>query len=821
MFLAEPAQMPAPVEVAVVADSPETPALPLVRRMNPTGKALRFIVPVSDGPTYLGDVELIVAPDDSLSIVAPRLEQLLEPLLKRDIFEKLRTRIGGDAEVSAATLGEFGIRIAYDDAKLALAVSVPVEERELSRLSLRSAYANGGETLAPAGVSGYVNLRGAMDLSEQGSETGISAPEFALDGAMRLGEVVAESEGYASFRPSVPGFRRTGSRLVYDDLNRTMRWQAGDLHPLAQTFQSTPNMAGLSVTRLYSILDPQREVRSSGAQSFSLFAPSVVETVVNGRIVERRTLQPGNYSLNDFPLADGANRVQLQIEDPTGQRRTIDFDLYYSRTLLAPGLVEFSAIAGVYANPSFDGISYTDDWAASGFVRKGITQQLTAGANFQADRLAQQGGVELLFGSAPGLIGANLSLSQRNTGQEGFAGSLTFEKTTTGNGYDGQSFHASAEIRSKDFATPGQLPRSEAIKWRLLAGYSKNFSRDRFVTADIQYARNRLTSQNQISSRVGFGFRMNRDVGGTIEVQYDHGVFRDGFVARFGIRKRFGLRSNAHADVDTDGTFRAGYQTGGGDGIGAWSGDFDLVRNVDDASLNANAYYAGNRFEGIVNQTVDYDESSDRLTSARTSLRFATAIAFADGAVAIGRPVTDSFLIARAHSSLDGHPVRVDPRATGEMARSGTLGPALVGNLSPYSERTMLYEVDNPPTGYDLGAGNVQIDPKYRAGYSLTVGSDYHLLVVGKLLNRLGEPISLLTGTATELAAPKRPGITVFTTRDGRFVAQGLRPGRWRIAMASEPPAVFEFDLPGETAGSAQGMIRIGTLKETPQEQGK
>nr|WP_166180430.1 hypothetical protein [Altererythrobacter segetis] len=93
--------------------------------------------------------------------------------------------------------------------------------------------------------------------------------------------------------------------------------------------------------------------------------------------------------------------------------------------------------------------------------------------------------------------------------------------------------------------------------------------------------------------------------------------------------------------------------------------------------------------------------------------------------------------------------------------------------------------------------------------------------LVGKLLNRFGDPVSLLTGTATELAAPKRPGITVFTTRDGRFVAQGLRPGRWRIVMASEPPAIFDFELPDEAAGSAPGMIRIGTLTETPQEHGK
>src|SRR5206468_7906189 len=51
-------------------------------RINPTKRVLKFVVPVTDGINYLGDVDLAVAPDDSLSVGAPRMLQMLEPILK-------------------------------------------------------------------------------------------------------------------------------------------------------------------------------------------------------------------------------------------------------------------------------------------------------------------------------------------------------------------------------------------------------------------------------------------------------------------------------------------------------------------------------------------------------------------------------------------------------------------------------------------------------------------------------------------------------------------------------------------------------------------
>jgi outer membrane usher protein len=43
--------------------------------------------------------------------------------------------------------------------------------------------------------------------------------------------------------------------------------------------------------------------------------------------------------------------------------------------------------------------------------------------------------------------------------------------------------------------------------------------------------------------------------------------------------------------------------------------------------------------------------------------------------------------------------------------------------------------------------------------------------------------------------------VAIFTNGEGRFAADGLKPGLWRLELLSEPPVCFALSIPGGTAG--------------------
>lgn len=259
---------------------------------------------------------------------------------------------------------------------------------------------------------------------------------------------------------------------------------------------------------------------------------------------------------------------------------------------------------------------------------------------------------------------------------------------------------------------------------------------------------------------------------------------------------------------------RLGYQTSAGEGVGSYtaSADIDLGRN--DIGGNGGFTYQANRAELGINHNTLYSFNGRSIDLQRTSLRAGTALVFADGRFALSRPIFNSFAMVQLHESLDGADVYIDPREDFYTAKSGLLGPAVEPNLSAYIPRTLTYDVPEAPIGYDLGASSVRVLPAYRSGYLVTAGSDYSVTAVGTLLDLNGEPVSLLAGRAIELGVSNPQTVSVFTNRTGRFGMTGMRPGRWRIEMPTEPPTLVEIEIrEGELGVVRLGDVRLGDRK--------
>jgi outer membrane usher protein len=809
-------------------------------RINPGSKTIEITVPLRDGQFFLGDVNARISPKDEISLPKDRLVQMMTPLLRTAALDSLKTIADTDGYLPLPAMKEKGFDVRFDPAKIELEMAPTIEQRATGRLS----GGNGRESVmsenlaTPAIFAGYVNMRAGADYSSEsfygpGGEPGA---RVAFDGALRWHDVVFESA--ATFDMS-DGFSRGASRFVYDRPEDALRFSAGDVSPLKTGFQGGSDLLGVSVEKSYSKLQPSANIRPTGSRSFRIERPSNVDVAINGHVTQRLHLRPGDYDLNDLPLTAGANDITLVIEDDVGQKRTLEFTVFSGRSLLAPGISEWALSAGVAsrfgsdaggrAESLFSDVEYDFGTPVmTGFYERGLTADFTGIAHLQADANSVMTGAGGSWQTSFGFWAFDLAGSYGFDFGPGYAGNVGYELVNI-EGKDGvhRSVRLAADYRSENFAPVSVLdPRndtmvtlsamySQDLPWELSGSLSGSYSLGRGEDPD-RYSLDLALARNfgpSVSAGLSLGYEQT--VGGLLagdEIEQP-----DGFRAALRIGYRLNEKSSLDAAYDAlDGRSQLSYRHQEGQGIGSWNAQVSLDRTPsgsgsapDSYGVNGSVGYIANRAELSASQHTGLAGLQTRKVDQRTSVTAGTAIAFADGRAAIGHPISSGFAIIGTHASLADSDVTIGSSQDAARASSDFLGPALLSDVSPYSPARVPYDVSNLPVGYDLGAGAFDLMPSYKSGYKLTVGSDYTITAFGSLTNADGEPIALLTGEAYEEGHPEGRKVTIFTNRSGRFGAQGLRPGRWIIDMATDPKTRFVIDVPKD----AVGLVKLDTLK--------
>jgi outer membrane usher protein len=789
-----------------------SPALP-AQRLNPTNHAVTLTIPMMVDANYLGDISLTIEPSDRLEFSSQRVLSLLSGLLTQTALDNLRTRFGGRPVVTPADFEGSGVSVAYNPQTLQLVFSVPPELRAPRGVSV--ANINNpllGKFVQPANFAAYVNARGSLDYVWRGPNEGLQSPILYLDGAAWTHGVGLESEGIWQPGRSSSGnaaFQRQGTRVVYDDLASLARFTFGELQPVGAGFQAVPQMAGMSMFRSYSVLEPLQSVRPSGDQTFQLTRASDVRITVNGTDVRYVHLAPGTYNLRDFPFSQGANDISVFIQDDTGRQETLHYNVFFDQTQLAPGLSEFGVFAGVEAPLVAYGPKYLNDWEITGFYRRGISQAVTLGINFQADPHSAMGGYQMLWGTNIGTFGLDLAGSGIRNYGTGYAGTLTYQRLFQFVGGRGDSLNLAVTTRSKNFGAVGTTTPSNIYSYELSGGYTHAFNEDLYgsLTAHFSHARAGFSDVHDYHAIAGY--RLTDRMGLTVDTSYQNGGFNHGWGVLLSLTWRVSETGSARGDFNSRrNDVRASYQEIHGTGVDSYNLSADVERADDGSAINATANYIGNRAEVGLSQFSSMDGGFGGSTNERTSARIGTSFAFADGAFSMGRPITQAFAIIEPHKNLGNATVYVEPMPDYYEASSSVLGTALETGLTAYVPRTVTVNVPDAPTGYDLGAGAYRLDPPYRGGYKLIVGSDYSVTALGRLLGPDGKPLALIAGKAVEVADPNREPVQIFTNGAGKFGIAGLRPGKWRIIMPTEPETDYILVIPD----NANGVVRAGDL---------
>lgn len=788
-------------------------------------------LPVYFDGTEIGQVPGLVSLDPAETLVDLRkLAELLRPIAQDEPIRVLLAQAGPDGQAAPARMARSGIQLAYDGGDQILKVTIPAASRKVRDLSVleRGAAARAYTVVPQADLSAQVNMRAAIDylsvpsgLGKNGlgplsatAEPAINWKGWVLEGQVNYNE--------DSTRP----LSRGPLRLVHDFVDAGIRTQLGDFGLPVIGNQVGRAVAGLSIAKNFSIR-PYDLVQPSGSRAFILDNPSLVEVVVNGRPTRTFRLEPGPYNLNNFPGASGTNDVQIRITDAYGRQQTIDFPFFFDSQLLAAGVQEYGYSIGLPSQVVENQYRYDkNDPILSAYHRVGVTDNLTVALGTQIDKSESTVTAEALVATGLGTFGIEPAAYLRRTDWEagetpsnhkqGFGGTLRYRSYANGTSVlSSQSVTAQVSWYDPNFRSFGSttLPNT---KLDAAARLTQPLFGDVSASLGGRYRVTRGDSE-QNSYSVDLALRRRLFETGNIDLTFSRS--RDGFGVRetgIFLTTRFIFdrgRQSAGLNIDTianqqrlDWRFQSLYP------VNALSGGLEILNDGGKAGdqVQGNLNYTHQRFETQLRQEeVRRSLNDTKGVESRTSFSFGTALAFADGHYGISRPISNGFAIVVPHPRLAGKDVGVDPVDDRYLTETDGLGLPIVPNVSAYLVRPLLLDVPDAPANYDLGDDRPAVQPGYRAGTVVTIGTDAVAALTGTLLDPDGKPMALLSGTLRPQGIKDAKDLPFFTNRKGVFRIDSVRPGDWLLILVG----LEKHPLPVHVPADADGLVKLGPLR--------
>lgn len=745
-------------------------------------------VPAVRSGVYLADVTVQVS-REQVRIALEELIAAVEDIVDASTVTALRGRTEppGPTFVPAGSLNDLGIVTVYRDDRVELAVSIAPDRLREQVLNDRT----GGELenlREPSPFSGYLNLR-ATALLSTAEGPGVLQAEFepVLNYQGWVGE--ASATVYTGAEPVV----FNDARVVRDLREQQLRLEAGNPRYRSAGPFGPVDLIGVSVTRR-DALTPEDPIAADGSTSFVVPERGPVEIYLNGRIFRTYTLSEGPHTVLDVPLGRGTNSVQVVRPARNGGERTVLADtlIPFAPGLLVPGRHDYSYAAGVVRREPTTPYVY-------GFHRYGLFDQLTLGGAAAAtlDRfgLAATG----LFASVAGVTDLSLAVSAPE--DAGFAADLSHVVSILP-----VAFTPTVELilsgRNGDFrdvasgrALGAAVQAGTVYSQRLPAGVVASLGLVR--QWDLEVPEGSETSVRlAVSYQSSAGFALSGQIGPR---------FSDGAVSWQGsLFVRIsdpdgGITTTAGQDI-VNGPARLSVSSVPQRSLGSlrWTASYQGVdlRPGQPQILDGAVTYEGYRMSTSIAPEVRQTAGS-QAGEARITADFASAVAVADGTVAVSRPIEDSFVILRPRPLVAGFPIPVRGSGGGVSAVVDG-GPVVVSNLPSYRGVSLQLDGINLPDGYSVGDERHGFRPGYRSGYLVEVGGGAAVYARGRLVDGDGAPIGLEAG---EVIAGDGTTIVFFTNEEGEFEVTGLSGGEYRLTLFRYDAAETIFAIPPEAVG--------------------
>lgn len=340
-----------------------------------------------------------------ISLLAADLKEAVDGY----ITEEANARIfRGEEYLSEETLEERGVDIEINADEYKVYAIFSPEDMPIERISIRG----GRSSRASRTIAGAEILEPAVFTLL--TRYSLSSSFTILPTASFEKSITASLSAANTFRLyDVNGSFNLGLRYINDEISfsmnslyfyvtmpeKLMRISWGNVS--TDLLYAAGTSLGVRVDKSLSYAEDGYKRPSHIEKTITVEKDSDVQILNEGKEIFKKTLSAGKYSLNDFILYSGANRIKIIITPLDGSPATeLDIDINYSSSLLAPGEFFYGAAFATGMNkvssdiqkadtalrmPWFNNYSYDFDArniALSFYIKAGISKTLTMNSTF-------------------------------------------------------------------------------------------------------------------------------------------------------------------------------------------------------------------------------------------------------------------------------------------------------------------------------------------------------------------------------------------------------------------------------------------------------
>ncbi|HEY5283044.1 MAG TPA: fimbria/pilus outer membrane usher protein, partial [Polyangia bacterium] len=690
------------------------------------------------------------------------------------------------------------ITFVFDERGLNLSITADSKLFEITTFDFRAKRPEG--IIYDSAPSMFVNYALGMTNFQSRDEIGWNA----------LGEAGLSVHGhllYASGQRSATdgSWERLLTHLTFDWRDRLTSIVLGDTNASGDALSGAAMLGGVSVARNYG-LDPYYVFLPTQRLSGTTLTPSTVEVYVNGQLVRREALPPGQFNMQNLPVTSGSGATRVVIRDAFGQSQTMETPYYQALGTLSRGLQDFNYNAG-FARINYGTESWNYGQPAYLFRhRYGLTDWLTVGARAEGTRHMISGGPSLAVRLPVGELGGAIAASNHS----GYAGVAALASYS----YVGRllNFQVGARYQSVDYATLNlgsySLSASDRQRKDLLASIARNLGK--VASVSLQYEatewrdagwNNRITlTANRTLTRWMYAFATLGNVyTRDWPVEYDMFVGLSFMLAE---RVAAGVTRNDHfgGQAGHGGTTQATLQQSLplGPGVG-----YRLVAAQGENAINeADAQYQGayGRIEADYQHQGVGTEDRGHATVTATG-----GLVLIGGRAYLSRPLQDSYALIRVPGVPGVHGL-VSNQVIGTTDSKGDL---LVPSMLHYYGNRIGIDDKDIPLDHDIGATERIIAPPSRGGAIVTFPVRRVQSVSGTVvIDDHGATVLPAYGQIVVVVDKKE---TVSPLDEaGNFYLENVPPGSYPAEVQYETGACT-FSLVVSSGSTA--LVNVGTIR--------